>query len=118
MPAAKAAGKSGKKGTAAKTSAKSNGSTRASEAELDRLAAKVVSLRDDKGLAWGDIEEQLEIAPSRLRALYNRGGGEPTTRAAAKPAAKGAKGKTAASAKGKGRAASKRGKKADPSDED
>lgn len=50
---------------------------RATDAELDRLAARVVSLRDDKGKSWGDIEAELDVAPSRLRALYNRGGGEP-----------------------------------------
>jgi hypothetical protein len=70
-----------KKTTTARAKAKSNGggeSKRASADELDKLAARVVALRDDKGKSWGEIEEILEVAPGRLRSLYNRGGGEPT----------------------------------------
>lgn len=94
---------------------KSNGGekSRASNEELDELAEQVVDLRDNEGLSWGEIQEQLDIAPSRLRSLYNRGGGEPTRKrqgAAAKKAEdKKAKSKT------KGRAKSR---KEDPSDED
>lgn len=76
--------------------ASSNGGetrTRASADELDRLAAKVVDLRDNKGKSWGDIEEALDVAPGRLRSLYNRGGGEPRERAEATPPKKAASGR-------------------------
>lgn len=87
---------------------------RATEAALDRDAAKVVKMRDTQGKAWGDIAEALDIAPSRLRALYNRGGGAPTatkgaakSKPKAKPAARGgAKAKTGAAkpaARGRGK---------------
>lgn len=87
-----------KKRGAAKPAAKSksNGGesrTRASADELDRLAAKVVDLRDNKEKSWSDIEEALDIAPGRLRSLYNRGGGEPRERAAATPPKKAASGR-------------------------
>jgi hypothetical protein len=61
-------------------------------------------MRDQQNKSWGDIEDATGIAASRLRALYNRGGGAPSgaksgtaKKGAAKPAAKraaGAKGKT------------------------
>jgi hypothetical protein len=82
-----------KKAAGRKPAAKSGsngGGTRASADELDRLGAKVVDLRDNKGKSWGEIEEALDIAPGRLRSLYNRGGGEPRERAAATPPKKAA----------------------------
>jgi hypothetical protein len=111
MAATKEKGKSkgakGAKGKAKETPTRE----RASEAELDKLAARVVTLRDDKGKSWAEIEETLEVAPSRLRALYNRGGGEPTReRKGSAKAADKAKG-----AKGKGKGKGKKGK-ADPSE--
>ena len=108
-------GKAATKSKAANKS-KSNGGerTRATDEELDELAEQVVDLRDNEELSWSEIEEQLDIAPSRLRSLYNRGGGEPSKKrqgaAAAKEKPKG-KGKS----KTKGRA---RSRKEDPSDED
>jgi hypothetical protein len=91
------------------------GKTRASDEELDKLAARVVKMRDDQGKSWGEIEEALEINPSRLRALYNRGGGEPTGARAG--GGKKSSGKSGAKTAGK-KSGSSRRKKADPSDED
>jgi len=102
--------KSGAKKSAAKS--KTNGGTkRASNEELDTLAAKVVDLRDNKGKSWGEIEETLDINPGRLRSLYNRGGGTPTRerKGSAKAAPKKSKGSTR-------RTSSKRKPKADPSE--
>lgn len=84
---------------------------RATEAQMDRDSAKIVKMRDQQGKAWGDIAEALDIAPSRLRALYNRGGGAPTATkgakskpaAAKKGAAKGAKATTKPAARGRGK---------------
>jgi hypothetical protein len=90
---------------------------RATEAQLDKDAARVVKMRDTQGKSWGEIAEATDIAPSRLRALYNRGGGSPSGtkaapkgaakgRGAAKPAAKGragAKGTTKPAARGRGK---------------
>lgn len=106
-------GKAATKGKAANKS-KSNGGerSRATDEELDELAEQVVDLRDNEELSWGEIEEQLEIAPSRLRSLYNRGGGEPTKKRQGSAAAKE---KPKAKGKGKGKA---RSRKEDPSDED
>jgi hypothetical protein len=78
---------------------------RASEGQLDKDAARVVKMRDQQNKSWADIEAATGIASSRLRQLYNRGGGAPTATKAgsakAKPAARGtAKGRTGA-AKGK-----------------
>lgn len=99
--------KSGAKKGAAKSKAKSNGGERATDAQLDKLSAQVVKLRDVQGKSWSDIEEQLDIAPSRLRQLYNRGGGEASGSRASSGTKKsggakgGAKSKTAAKGKGK-----------------
>lgn len=98
---AKSAPKRGAKTNARKPAAKAaatNGGNRRSEAELDKVAAQVVKLRDVKGLSWADIGEQLDESPGTLRSLYNRGGGEPTgarsgSAAAEKPAAKRGRGK-------------------------
>lgn len=105
-PAAKSAAKR-------KPAAKQAPAPKATEAQLDRDAAKVVKMRDQQGKAWGDIAEALDIAPSRLRALYNRGGGAPSatpgkTTGKAKPKAKpaargGAKGSTKPAARGRGK---------------
>lgn len=82
---------------------------RASEAQLDKDAAKVVKLRDNQNKSWGDIADLTDIAPSRLRALYNRGGGSPsatkapTKKGSAKPAAKGRTGKAKPAARGRGK---------------
>lgn len=96
---------------AAKSKAAAERAPRASERELDTLSAKVVKLRDSQNKDWGTICDTLDITPSRARQLYNRGGGEPTPRAAAAPKAKpGAKGKAAA-----GGAASRRRGKRNPS---
>lgn len=81
---------------------------RASEAQLDKDAAKVVKLRDNQNKSWGDIADLTDIAPSRLRALYNRGGGSPSAtkapaKKAAKPAAKGRTGKAKPAARGRGK---------------
>lgn len=78
---------------------------RASEAQLDKDAARVVKMRDQQNKSWSDIADATGIASSRLRQLYNRGGGTPTATKAgsakAKPAARGAaKGRTGA---GKGK---------------
>lgn len=70
-----------KSGAKKSSSASKNGkseSKRASNEELDKQAAQVVKMRDEDEKSWGEIEEALDIAPSRLRALYNRGGGKPT----------------------------------------
>jgi hypothetical protein len=103
------AGKGGRKPAAKKTSARSE---RASEAQLDKDAARVVKMRDNQGKSWGDIEATTGIAPSRLRQLYTRGGGSSTgSRAAAKPAARGrgaAAKKPAAKKAAKGRTRGKR----------
>lgn len=96
MPAAKSKGRK----TAAKKST-SNGGERATEAQLDKLSARVVTMRDSQGKAWGDICDALDIQPSRARQLYNRGGGEPT-RTKAAGAKKGAAAKKTA-AKGRGK---------------
>lgn len=96
--------KPAKKAGAKKGGAKKGGSTRASNAELDKLAEKVVELRDNQELSWGEIEAKLEVAPSRLRQLYNRGGGKPTReRKGAAKASENGKGKTTAKKKGKGK---------------
>lgn len=108
--AAKTAKKGGAKKSAAKS--KSNGGTkRASNEELDKLAARVVDLRDNKGKSWGEIEEALDVNPGRLRSLYNRGGGEPTRER--KGSAKAAPKKSSGSTR---RGSSKGKKKADPSE--
>lgn len=117
LMATKTKGAAAKKGTAKKgaTKAKSNGgeSKRASNEELDALAAQVVDLRDNEEKSWGEIQEELDIEPSRLRSLYNRGGGEPTRKRQGSAKAK-------AEAKSKGKTKGKRTKtrKEDPSDED
>lgn len=68
---------------------------RATEAQLDKQAAQVVKMRDTQNKSWADIEAATGIAASRLRQLYNRGGGSPNAtkatgggRKAAKPAPK------------------------------
>lgn len=112
--ATRTAGKGKAKPAAAKRGAakKAPATERATEAQLDRDSAKVVKMRDTQGKAWGDIAEALDIAPSRLRALYNRGGGTPTAtkgtpakaaKGKAKPAARGAKGSTKPAARGRGK---------------
>lgn len=105
----------GKKGSksGAKSSAKSNGGEkRASNEELDKLAAKVVTMRDDKEMSWADIEEALDIGPGRLRSLYNRGEGE------ASGSRKGTAKKAETKGKGKGKSSRRSRRGADPSDED
>lgn len=96
------------KAKSATKAATSDRAPRATDAELDKLAARVVNLRDVKNQAWGDIAETLDIAPSRLRALYNRGGGEPTRER--KGTAKAATGAAAKNTKSAGKAAPKRGR--------
>lgn len=112
--ATKTSARKGKAATKSKAAnkSKSNGGEkkRATDEELDELAEQVVDLRDNEELSWTEIEEQLDIAPSRLRSLYNRGGGEPTRKrqgaAAAKEKPKAKKGKKT------------RKRSEDPSDED
>lgn len=105
-----------KKGTSAKgkSTAKSNGDrTRATDEELDKLAARVVKLRDVDEKSWSDIEDIMDIGPGRLRQLYNRGGGEPAERGSSsngKKSSSSSKSKT--SAKGKKKSSSRR---SDPS---
>lgn len=97
MPPKGKTARGGRKPAAAKKSTSNGGGgTRATEAQLDKLSAQVVKMRDTQGKAWSDICDTLDIQPSRARQLYNRGGGAPAERTAAKkPAAKrgGAKGK-------------------------
>lgn len=82
---------------------------RATEAQLDKQSAQVVKMRDTQNKAWGDIADALDIAPSRLRALYNRGGGAPTaTRGKGATAKKSTGGKTAAKGKTAARGRGKR----------
>lgn len=101
----KTAAKGGKSNSKAKGSATR---TRATEEELDTLAEQVVDMRDNDDMSWGEIEKKLKIAPSRLRQLYNRGGGKPTrerrgtAKAATGAAAKSGTAKGKASRKGKG----------------
>lgn len=99
--------KKGKKGAKAKSTAKNNGRTRASNEELDEQAAEVVRLRDEEDLSWAEVEEETGIASSRLRALYNRGGGKPTRErkgaAKAEEKPKGKSGKKGKKGKGKKR---------------
>lgn len=111
----KSKGKSSTKSKAANKS-KSNGGerSRATNEELDELAEQVVDLRDNEGLSWGEIEDQLEVAPSRLRSLYNRGGGEPTRKRQGAAAAK----EKADTKKAGKKGGKKRARKEDPSDED
>jgi hypothetical protein len=105
--------KGGRKTTAAKKTAakKSTAAPRATEAQLDRDAARVVKMRDQQNKSWGDIEEATGIAPSRLRQLYTRGGGQ-SSGTRGKGAASGGR-KTAAkkgAAKGAAKATTGRGK--------
>jgi hypothetical protein len=103
MPAAsRSKGKAGAaKGRGAAAKAKSNGGgERATEAQLDKLSAQVVKLRDTQGKSWTEVCETLDIQPSRARQLYNRGGGEPTRQRASSG---GGKGKAAASKGKRGR---------------
>jgi hypothetical protein len=99
-----------KKPAAKRGAAKPAAAPRQTEAQLDKQAAQVVKMRDTQGKSWSDIEAATGIAASRLRQLYNRGGGTPTAtkattakKGATKPAAKRAASKPAArtSAKGK-----------------
>jgi hypothetical protein len=91
----KSGSKSGSKAKASNAKA-ATAKTRASNEELDELAAKVVKLRDSDGKSWGDIGDELDIAPGRLRQLYNRGGGKPNrVKAASTKAAENGSGKTA-----------------------
>jgi DNA-directed RNA polymerase specialized sigma24 family protein len=108
MPARTAAkGRTAASKTKAKAAEKDT--TRASSDELDKLAAQVVKLRDVQGKSWGEIEEALDVAPGRLRALYNRGGGEPTRKRQGKAAvATDKEGKSASKGRGKSGTTSKR----------
>lgn len=45
-------------------------------ARSSATAKKVVSLRDNKGLAWRAIAEQLEVAPRTVRRIYDEVKGE------------------------------------------
>lgn len=107
----KTAAKKGGKTVAKKSGSKNDERSRASNDELDEQAAEVVRLRDEEELSWAEVAEESGIAMSRLRGLYNRGGGEATRerRGAAKAKPKDDK----KSAKGKGK---KRATKADPSE--
>lgn len=40
------------------------------------VAKQVVSLRDNKGLAWRTIAEKLEVAPRTVRRIYDEAKGE------------------------------------------
>lgn len=111
--AKKAAKPAAKKAGAAK---KASERTRASNEELDALAEQVVDLRDNQGLAWGVIGEQLDVEPSRLRALYNRGGGQPSRKRGEDPNKPKAEKKSAVKKGTRGRKATRA--KEDPSDED
>lgn len=88
---------------AAKSKPAAERAPRATDAQLDKLSAQVVKLRDTQGKGWDVICEQLDITPSRARQLYNRGGGEPTARKApaSKPAARTGRGGAASKRKGK-----------------
>jgi hypothetical protein len=111
------------KGTAKKPAAKrgaaksADAAPRQTEAQLDKQAAQVVKMRDTQNKSWSDIEAATGIAASRLRQLYNRGGGSPTAtkattakKGAAKPAAKKGAAKPAARTGAKGKT-SGRGKR-------
>jgi len=91
----KAGSKSGSKAKASNAKAATAKGTRASNEELDELASKVVKLRDSDGKSWGDIGDELDIAPGRLRQLYNRGGGKPNRVKATTKAAENGSSKTA-----------------------
>jgi hypothetical protein len=101
----------GKKKAAAKGTAKkksSGGRTRATNEELDKQAAEVVRLRDKEDKSWKEVVEITGLPMSRMRGLYNRGGGVSTgeRKGAAKAAEKasGKKGATKAKAKSKTKA--------------
>jgi histone H1/5 len=73
---------------------------RATDAQLDKDAARVVKMRDSQNKSWAEIEEATGIAASRLRQLYNRGGGAPSA-TKAKPSGGRAASKKAAPARGR-----------------
>lgn len=108
--------KRGAKSKSGSASAEKNGSKRASDEELDELAEQVVELRDEEDKSWSEIEEELGIAPGRLRALYNRGGGEPSRKRQGAAAAKKKADKKSGSKKGKG--TRRRAAKDDEDDDD
>jgi ribosome-binding protein aMBF1 (putative translation factor) len=74
-----------KKTTTRRTAAKKGGASRAKKAtattagmreETQKLGARIIDLRDKKGLPWKTVNERIGMSPSHIRRVYRECGGK------------------------------------------